>query len=283
LKLYGVSLLPSVNRAAGINGDPVIGDPDDWYADLQDYLVINQAAPQTMATGGSGSTGGQWQAGSATNRFGAASQAIGFSCCDSNVFSITALAELILSPTALIQPDPGTFSNLGLQQGNPLSTNPATNPVNTSHTVVAKVLSQGGAPIPGVTVSFRVNAGSRNAGAAFVGGNSGVSDSNGLITKQYTDAGPAGSGGDDEIQAWIGNVDSQLPSNKLVKHWVVATLKCDADGSGRITLADLQIIAAANGQVASGPADPRDGNSDGVINLLDGRYCQLAMAKQPPQ
>lgn len=51
--------------------------------------------------------------------------------------------------------------------------------------------------------------------------------------------------------------------------------KCDVDGDGYITVADVAAIRAANGQTASGPDDPRDGNSDGVINIADARYCQL--------
>jgi len=52
-------------------------------------------------------------------------------------------------------------------------------------------------------------------------------------------------------------------------------MKCDANGDGVITVADLLIIRNANGQAASGPHDPRDGNSDGTVNNLDARYCQL--------
>lgn len=52
-------------------------------------------------------------------------------------------------------------------------------------------------------------------------------------------------------------------------------MKCDANGDGVINQADLIIIRNANGQVASGPDDPRDGNSDGSINVADVRYCQL--------
>jgi len=54
-------------------------------------------------------------------------------------------------------------------------------------------------------------------------------------------------------------------------------MKCDANGDGAITLADLLIIRNANGQAASGPHDPRDGNGDGAINVPDARYCQLRL------
>jgi hypothetical protein len=58
-----------------------------------------------------------------------------------------------------------------------------------------------------------------------------------------------------------------------------APAKCDANGDGSVTSADLLIIRNASGQSASGPDDPRDGNSDGTINLLDLRYCQLRQAR----
>ena len=54
--------------------------------------------------------------------------------------------------------------------------------------------------------------------------------------------------------------------------------KCDANGDGIIDMADILIIRNANGQAASGNTDPRDGNGDGAINVLDVRYCQLRMA-----
>jgi predicted extracellular nuclease len=58
-----------------------------------------------------------------------------------------------------------------------------------------------------------------------------------------------------------------------------AVMKCDANGDGSVTSADLLIIRNANGQAASGPDDPRDGNSDGSINIADVRYCQLRLAR----
>jgi hypothetical protein len=82
--------------------------------------------------------------------------------------------------------------------------------------------------------------------------------------------------GQDTIRANIGT----LLSNILVKNWIVASLKCDANADGSVTQADLTIIRAANGQVASGPSDPRDGNSDGSINVADVRYCQMRLTPQ---
>ena len=59
----------------------------------------------------------------------------------------------------------------------------------------------------------------------------------------------------------------------------IVAAKCDANGDGSVTSADLLIIRNASGQTVSGPHDPRDGNSDGTINLLDVRYCQLRQAR----
>ena len=60
----------------------------------------------------------------------------------------------------------------------------------------------------------------------------------------------------------------------------VTVLKCDANGDGVITAADLVLIRNANGQGATGPDDPRDGNSDGSINVADVRFCQLRLTPQ---
>jgi hypothetical protein len=58
-------------------------------------------------------------------------------------------------------------------------------------------------------------------------------------------------------------------------------LKCDADGDGDIDNADLLIIRRANRQTPTGPDDPRDGNSDGRINVADYRYCSLRLTGAP--
>lgn len=57
-------------------------------------------------------------------------------------------------------------------------------------------------------------------------------------------------------------------------------MRCDANGDGVITQADLVIIRNANGRAPSGPHDPRDGNGDGVINVADFRYCSLRLTPQ---
>jgi hypothetical protein len=253
LKLYGVATLPGVNRAAGPGAIPA----NDWYADLVDWLVTNQTNPLTTA-------GGNWANLNFSSQLGT-----------DNGGSV-ALGLLILSPTALIPPDPTLFSTVGLKQGTPLSTNPDTNTVNTDHTVVATAQSAGGAVIPGVTISFQVTG--RNNGAT----GSGVSDANGQVSFTYHDNGPSGSGGDDNITAFIGNVGSNLSSNTLLKHWIVpvVTGQCDVNGSGVVDQTDLNLIRAAFGQTP-GVNDPRDGNGDGKIDIADLRYCQLHQGPVP--
>ena len=247
LKLLGISTLSNVNRPAGS-----FGDPQDWYADYLDWLIANQSNPTTA-------TGGQWTA-------------MYFSSSGDGVAGDAALAELILAPVALISPDPGLFSTVGLSQGNPLSQLPATNTVGTSHTVTALVESATQTPIAGATVGFTVSG--TNAGVSGACLPAGcVTGANGVVTFTYPDTNGVG---DDTIQANIGN----LQSNVLIKHWVMPTIKCDVNGDGKVTMADLLIIRAANGQAASGPNDPRDANGDGAINIADVRFCQFLLT--PP-
>ena len=151
-----------------------------------------------------------------------------------------------------------------------------TNPVNSQHTVVAQALSQGGAAIPGVGISFQITG--RNGSVALA---SGVTDANGEVSRTYTDLGPAASGGVDEIRAFIGQVGSNLASNTLTKNWVVAVNRCDADADNDVDTTDLGIIRSAMRTNASGPTDPRDGNGDGKIDIADVRYCQLRLTPAP--
>jgi hypothetical protein len=238
LKLLGVTTLPNVNRPAGS-----VGDPDDWYADYVDWLLANQSDPTTTSGGG-------WYG-------GVGKTAMRFSCCYGDNSANAALAELILAPVALISPDPTLFSTVGLSPAS------ATNPVNTNHTVTATALSASKAPIPGATVDFDVLTGP-NAGK------SGQAVTNAAGQATFTYNGNMGVG-TDTIQAFIGT----LGSNVVSKTWIIPTTKCDADGDQDVDNADLLIIRNANGQLASGPTDPRDGNSDKRINVSDVRYCQL--------
>jgi len=207
--------------------------------------VSTQTSPTNL-------TGGQWGS-------------LGWSCCATIVHGASALAELILAPVALVQPDPTLFSTVGLT---PFTD---TNPVGTDHTVTAFVQSSTNTAIPGATVGFTVLSGP-NVGASGTCAPAGcVSGADGKVAFTYHDTNGAGH---DTIQA---NIGASLKSNIVDKFWIIPTLRCDADGDGSVTLADLLIIRNANGQVASGPTDPRDGNGDGVINLLDVRYCQLRL------
>jgi hypothetical protein len=193
-----------------------------------------------------------------------------WSCCDSTMGTAgnSAIAELILAPVSLVQPDPTLFSTVGLT---PFT---ATNPIGTDHTVTALVQSATNTPIAGATVGFTVLAGGPNAGASGACAPVGcVSGGDGKVSFTYHDTNGAGH---DTIRANIGT----LLSNVVDKFWANSALKCDANADGKITTADLLIIRDANGQIASGPTDSRDGNSDGVINVLDARYCQLRLT--PP-
>jgi hypothetical protein len=187
------------------------------------------------------------------------------------MIGITALAELILSPVAFVLPDPILFSTVGL------SPDSATNPVGTDHTVTAFAQSSNHDPIPGATISFSVLAGSVNAGAPGTCNPVGcVTGQDGKVSFTYHDTNGAGT---DTIQAFIG----QQGSNQVTKTWQNnAAARCDANADGVISPADLIIIRNANGQVAAGGSDPRDGNGDGQINVLDVRFCQIRMTAQNP-
>ena len=137
----------------------------------------------------------------------------------------TAIAELILSPTALVVPSTLTLS--------PLT---ATNqlPGDNTHTVTAVATSGSGSFIPGATVTFTVTAG-LNIGQT---GND-VTDASGEATFTYTSNGVAGS---DTIRATIGD----LISNNVNKTWVAAQgLVCDVDNDQDVDMVDINAINAA--------------------------------------
>ena len=170
---------------------------------------------------------------------------------------------MILSPVALVAPDPGLFSTVGLSPAT------ATNPVGTDHTVTAFAQAASGAPVAGVTINFTVLTGP-NAGKTGVG----TTGADGKTTFTYHDDGGAGT---DTIQASIVSGGSTFNSNIVVKIWGLA---CDVNNDGKVTNADLLLIRAKNGQAATGPTDPYDPNHDLVINVADVRYCQLRLT--PP-
>ena len=51
--------------------------------------------------------------------------------------------------------------------------------------------------------------------------------------------------------------------------------KCDVNGDGVIDNTDINAILAALNKPATGPNDPRDADSNGIINILDARTCQV--------
>ena len=213
----------------------------DWYGEYQDFLVLTQTTPTTL-------TGGQWNN-------------MGFSCCYSSIPFNAAIAELVLAPVALVAPDPTLFSTVGLSPIN------AVNPVGTDHTVTAFAQSTSNTPVPGVTITFKVLAGSQNAGKT----GTGTTGADGKTTFTYHDDNGAGV---DQIQAFIG---TSLSSNIVTKTWGI---ECDVNNDGKVTNADLLLIRAKNGQAASGPKDPYDPNHDGKIDVADVRYCQLRLTPQ---
>jgi len=163
---------------------------------------------------------------------------------------------------ALVAPDPVLFSTVGLS---PLT---ATNPVGSSHTVTAFTQAANNAPVPGVTINFKVNTGP-NTGKT----GTGTTGADGKTSFTYTDtAGP----GTDEIQAFVG---ATLSSNKVLKIWGLA---CDINNDGKVSPADLRLIQAKLNTVATGPTDPLDANRDGVVNVADMRYCQLRLTATTP-
>lgn len=238
LKLQNIVTLPGVTRPAGPGAQPA----GDWYASYQDWLVSNQVSPTTTA-------GGSWST-------------MGFSCCGSGADITAAIAELILSPVALVAPDPVLFSSVGLSPA------VASNPVGTNHTVTAFTQAANGSPVPGVTIDFKVLTGP-NAGKT----GTGTTGADGKTTFTYHDDGGAGT---DKIQAFIGTT---LSSNQVLKIWGLA---CDVNGDGVVSPADLLLIRGRNNTVATGPTDPFDANRDGVINVADVRYCQLRMTAATP-
>jgi hypothetical protein len=183
---YGVFNIFKGFRLYAINTITVNALPLDWYKDMVDDLLVRQKSPTSA-------TGGQW------DTTGAAGVSMGFSCCDNDTNGITALAELILSPVALVLP-----SSLVLTPPT------ASNPVGTNHTVTATATAVGGAPVAAANVTFTVISGP-NAGKT----GQAVTNAQGKASFTYHD--DAGVVGTDNIRANIGN----LQSNIAVKNWVL--------------------------------------------------------------
>ncbi len=249
-RLFGIPTLAGVNRPAGPGPIPT----DSWYDDYVDWLLANQTLPTTTA-------GGNWSA-------------MAFSSQTTNTPAQTALGLLMLSPTALVLPDPVVFATVGLQQGLPLSTNPSTNPVTVppgTHMVTGITVATNGSPIPGVTLTFKVLSGP-NAGAAPPNTIcSGITNAAGQVACTYTGAGGAGT---DLIQANVG----ALLSNVLVKNWVLPVMTCDMNSDGKIDRTDILAINALRNQPAS--VNPRaDADFSGLIDVVDARICATRCTK----
>jgi len=176
LKLQGVTTLPGVGRPAGPGNQPA----NDWYADYQDWLVTNQTSPNTT-------TGGYWGT-------------MGFSHIN-DAAADAAIAELILSPVALVLPDPIKFATIGLA---PKESNGV---LGGTHTVIGHTEATNGAPVPGVTVTFKILTGP-NAGQT----GTGTTDSSGNTPFTYTDTGGPGK---DTLQAFVGAIFS----NQVTMTW----------------------------------------------------------------
>jgi hypothetical protein len=231
LRLQGIATLAGVTRPAGPGAIPA----GDWYADYQDWLVANQTSPSTTA-------GGNWGT-------------MGFSCCANGAAINAAIAELILSPVALIAPDPGLFSTVGLSPAT------ANYPVGGSHTVTALAQSSNNAPIPGVTIEFKVLTGP-NAGKT----GTGLTGADGKTTFTYSDTGGAGL---DTIQAFIGTT---LSSNQVTANWANVVAVCDMNEDGKIDRTDISAITKLRNKPAA--TNPKaDANFDGKINVIDARIC----------
>ena len=140
-----------------------------------------------------------------------------FSCCAlGNAEDTTAMALVMLSPTALVPPDEATFSSVGLLQGTPLSTDDVTvSEFKGTSTVTAQVRGAGDDPIPGTSVHFSVVSGP-NAGVSGVcTPTSCVSGAEGDVQWMYK----AGAGvGTDVIEATVGRFRSNVVK-KFLSSW----------------------------------------------------------------
>ncbi|HVL70185.1 MAG TPA: Ig-like domain-containing protein [Vicinamibacterales bacterium] len=212
LKLAGISTLPNVNRPAGPGSQPA----NDWYADYQDWLVTNQTSPNNPGAG-------YWN--------------LSFSCCYSGLAINTAIAELILSPVALVLPDEDKFSTVGLRPATDTKIEGGT------HTVTAKAETASGSPVPGTTVTFKVLTGP-NAGT----NGTAVTGANGEASYTYTGSGGVGK---DTIQAFIG----ALSSNTVEMNWVPRNTPPVAEDDAYTTDEDTALSANVTGNDTDADGD----------------------------
>ncbi|MEM8988181.1 MAG: PASTA domain-containing protein, partial [Pseudomonadota bacterium] len=149
-----------------------------------------------------------------------------------------------------------------------ISQNPAGGSSVAPGTAVDLVVSSGPAPVnvPDVTGLSQSSASAALTGAGLVVGN---------VTNANSDTVPAG----DVISQNPAGGSSVAPGTAVdlvVSSGPAGPQKGDADNDGDIDRNDLTLIGRARNQPASGPNDPRDFNSDGVINVLDVRQAAQA-------
>jgi hypothetical protein len=126
-------------------------------------------------------------------------------------FSV-ALSFLLLSTAsiAVAAPPPDSPTDIKLD---PLT---ATNPVGTSHTVIATVTTSSGSPQAGVTVTFNINSGPNAGKTGFA-----LTNASGQASFTYTDGG--GVGTDTLIAVFTDSAGTIHTSNDATKVWTPST------------------------------------------------------------
>jgi hypothetical protein len=243
LRLQGINTLPSVPRAAGPGSIPA----NDWYAYYVDWFVANQDNPTAT-------TGGGWGTAMNFSPIGGIEQS-----------GETAIAELILANVALILPDPGIFETVGLAPVTQDIDLETTDPDEA--TVTATAVSSEGTPVPGVEISFLV-VGGPSAGET----GSGITNASGEVDFTFPFGGDPNVGGTDQVQAYIGAVGSDSPSNIVEVVWI---------GPNAPPVAVCQDVVrecVAGGQTNDVTASSFDGGSFDP----DGDPVSLSFAPNPP-
>jgi len=136
----------------------------------------------------------------------------------------------------------------------------ATNPVNAEYCAIATTVDQNSVPLPGIRVDFEVAGVNPGSGFAFTNTNG-----KGEFCYIGTNA------GQDTIIASVGGL-----SDTVTNEWTsITVVRCDVDGDKDVDRNDISFIMAARNTPASGADDPRDADSNGIINANDARQCVL--------